>query len=191
MRYVQNGDQVVGTGSFSAKIVTLAGATSAVPMTFNSATQSWGCQIVMGQLSGVAYVDVVGSSSGVSGEAIWEFFAGYLATFYYPYPTLPWTTSGDGLPVVVVSTDLDGNLAPSNQSLSMRVNSYQPLRNRFINVDVVSLPAANDSQLGQVFTVDFDVCLSCGSFDVNFAGQHLWVFAVYEWHLSPINRYVS
>ena len=149
--FVQNGDQVVETGSFSAKIVTLAGATSAVPMTFNNVTQSWVCQIVMGQLSGVAYVDVVGSSSGVSGEAIWEFFAGYLATFYYPYPTLPWTTSGEGLPVVVVSTDLYGNLAPSNQSLSMWVNSYQPLRNRFINVDVVSLPAANDSQLGQVF----------------------------------------
>jgi subtilase family serine protease len=169
--FIDDGSKIITNGNFSAQIVTLAGTTIATPMTYSNLTQSWVSQIVMGQLCGVAYVDVVGSSSGLIGEGIWEFFAGYIATFYYPYPTMPWTTSGDGLPVVLVSTDLFDNLAPLNQSVSMKLNSYSILRNRFSTVDLIPLFVANNSQLGQVFAATLSSAYSSGPLAIILQGS--------------------
>ena len=147
-----NGPSPVTTGSFTANLATLAGTSTVTPMTFNVTTQSWNCPLTVNQQSGIAYVDVNGTSSNLAGEGFAETYVGYLATFYAPIPTDPWTTAG-GLQVIVASTDLNGNPAPLN-STAMQVNSYSILTNSFVTVDSLNLTLTNISGLNNVMAVD-------------------------------------
>ena len=127
----------ITTGSFTASLVTLNGASLSIPMTFDSASGAFTASFVMGQQSGVAYINVNGASAGISGAGSAEIFAGYLATFTSPTPTEPWTTAG-GLKVVVTATDLYGNPAPL-QPLTLQVNSYSILNNLYSSQGTVTL----------------------------------------------------
>ena len=136
--YIFNGNNVVTNGNFSSKLITLAGTSMVTPLTFDNSKGTWNASLVMGQQSGVAYIDVYGTSAGISGEGFAQIFAGYLATFFSPSPTNPWTTANGGLQVIVASTDLNGNPAPSS-NLTMQVNSYSILSNSYNLVDTVTL----------------------------------------------------
>ncbi|MCW4011115.1 MAG: protease pro-enzyme activation domain-containing protein [Candidatus Bathyarchaeota archaeon] len=151
---IANGNTTVTNGEFTAKLVTLADTSLVTPMVFDSANQVWACSVTMGQQAGVAYFDVAGTSEGVSGEGVAETYVGYFATFYNPTPTDPWTTAHGGLQVIVASTDLAGNPAPTDPTLSMQIKSYSILDNAYTTVDTVALSPTNDSQRGLVSTVN-------------------------------------
>jgi subtilase family serine protease len=127
----------VTSGSFAASLVTVSGTSLVTPMSFDSTNEVWNASFIMGQQSGVAYVNVNGTSAGISGASFAEIFAGYIATFLTPTPTDPWTTAS-GLQVIVNSTDLYGNPAPL-QPLTMLVNSYSILQNLYSTQGTVTL----------------------------------------------------
>jgi subtilase family serine protease/chaperonin cofactor prefoldin len=133
------GPFTVTSGIFTAKLVTLTGTSLVTNMIYDSSAQAWNCSITVPQQSGVAYVDVSGTSNGILGEDFVQTFLGYLATFTSPVPTDPWTTA-PGLPVVITSTDLNGKSAPIN-STTMQVNSYQILTNSYKTEDTINLTA--------------------------------------------------
>lgn len=135
---IYNGYKSVTTGSFAASIITLTGSYLTTPLTYNSLDRSWECSLTMGNQSGIAYVDVKGSSNGVSGEGFAQVFAGYLATFCSPSPMEPWTTAGNGLEVIVASSYLNGTSVPV-ADIPMTVNSYSILSNQLTTVDQVNL----------------------------------------------------
>jgi subtilase family serine protease len=135
---IKNGASAVTTGSFSATLATLTGNTQ-IPIAYNSTAGAWTGSYTMGSQSGFANVNVQGTSNGVSGAGFAPLFAGYLGTFYQPVPTYPWSTIG-GLPVVVQSTDLDGNVAPAGP-LSMEIDSYSITSNTYSTAMTVSLPS--------------------------------------------------
>jgi subtilase family serine protease len=137
----------ITSGSFTASLVTLAGTSLVTPMNFDSTNGVWNASFVMGQQSGIAYVNVNGTSAGISGTNSAEIFAGYLATFLNPTPTNPWTTAGSGLQVIVNSSDLNGDPAPL-QPLTMQVNSYSILGNLYSTQDTVTLQPTNVSGVG-------------------------------------------
>jgi hypothetical protein len=103
----------------------------------------------MGQQSGIAYIDVSGTSAGLSGEGFAQIFAGYLATFLSPTPTNPWVTANEGLQVIVGSSDLYGNPGPSS-NITMQVTSYSILSNSYRTVDSVNLVPTNLTDYGSV-----------------------------------------
>ncbi|MGA2681562.1 MAG: protease pro-enzyme activation domain-containing protein [Candidatus Bathyarchaeia archaeon] len=136
---IYNGIQFtpITSGSFTASLDTLNGISQVTPMNFNSTIGFWNASFIMGQQSGVAYVNVNGTSVGISGASFAEIFAGYLATFTSPTPIDPWTTA-KGLQVNVTSSDLYGKQAPL-QPLTMQVNSYSILNNLYSAQGTVTL----------------------------------------------------
>lgn len=141
----------ITSGSFTTSLVTLAGTSNVTSMNFDSTNEVWNASFIMGNQSGVAYVNVNGTSAGISGAGSAEIFAGYLATFYSPTPTDPWTTAG-GLQVIVTSEDLNGDPAPL-QPLTTQVNSYSILNNLYTTQDTVTLQPTNISGIGNATAV--------------------------------------
>jgi subtilase family serine protease len=137
----------VTSGSFTASIVTLASQTP-VTLTYNSGLALWTGLVTMGSQSGIAYVQVQGTSGGVSGSGMASFFAGYLGVFYSPVPTDPWSTI-PGLDVIVQSLTLDGTLS-STAPIQVEVDSYSILTNQYSQVDSITLLPAVDPIVGQV-----------------------------------------
>jgi subtilase family serine protease len=138
---IMNGRESVTTGSFTASLTTLSGTGTPVSLSYDSGTGNWTGTIPVGPVSGIGYVTVSGTSAGVSGSAIGVVFVGYLAQFSL-YPTEPYTTATiGGLPVLVNATDLDGVSEPGS-SISMNVNTYSIMTNRYTTADVVSLSLA-------------------------------------------------
>jgi subtilase family serine protease len=141
----------VTTGSFTADLDTLTGISGTTSMSYNSTSGAWTASIPMGNLSGLTYVNVQGTSAGLKGEGTAEFFAGYLATFLSPTPVQPWTTIG-GLPVLVNATDINGNPAPAG-NISMVVDTYSILYNTYTTVDSVQLSAGAVPYTGSLWGV--------------------------------------
>jgi hypothetical protein len=147
--FIDNGLSPVTDGVFASQLVSSAGSALNTSMSYNSSTASWTSSITLDEQSGVAYVEVNGSSAGLSGAGFAEIFAGYIATFYTPSPTNPWITASSGLQVIVSSTDLEGNSAPS-APLSIQIKSYSILNNQFSTVDTVSLQPTDITGLENV-----------------------------------------
>lgn len=135
----------VTTGSFFANLVTLNGATY-FPLAYNSTLGMWTGTMVMGDQSGIAFVNVNGTSGGSSVTGFTEVFAGYMGTFYSPLPTDPWSTIG-GLFVAVQSTTLDGTPA-INQTAILDVESYSIRTNAYSNEGTSILLPYTDPSLG-------------------------------------------
>ena len=158
----------INGGSFTASLVTLNGASLVTPMNFNSTTGVWNASLIMGQQSGIAYVNVQGTSVGISGASSAEIFAGYLATFISPTPTDPWTTAG-GLQVIVTSTDLYGNPAPMQPS-TMQVNSYSILNNLYSTQGTVTLQPTSVSGV-KAAEADLTLPYPTGPLDLTLQGS--------------------
>jgi subtilase family serine protease len=151
---IMNGNTLANQGNFTAKLVTLSGMALATSMAYDSSNKLWVCALTAGEQSGVAYVDVSGTSGNLSGEGVAETFAGYLTTFYYPSPLKPWTTANDGLQVILAATDIYGNPAPNGTHPIIDVKSYSILDNEFVTEDTLALSMINDSELGLVYAVN-------------------------------------
>ncbi len=144
---ITDGGATVTTGSFGGNLVTLTSQTP-VPLSFDAATGRWTGSITMGPQSGPAYMNVEGSTSGVTGTGFAPLFAGYFGTFFAPVPTDPWSTVG-GLVVQVQSTTLDGKIN-ANQKGEVNVESYSVLKNSYSNVYSAPLVSAYDYFVGRV-----------------------------------------
>ncbi len=144
---ITGGGAPATNGSFTASITTLVGTFLNTPMQYNSKSQVWTANLTMGQESGVAYLNVNGTSQSLVGSGFTEIFAGYLASFLYPVPTAPMTTLGSGISVVISSTDLMGNSAPM-QTVTLQVSSYSILRNAYATVDTMPLKSSFDPSYG-------------------------------------------
>lgn len=142
---IMQGAASVTSGSFSAELVTLTSKTP-ISLRYDASASAWSGSITMGDQSGLAYVDVQGSSGGVSGSGFAPLFAGYLGTFLYPVPTDPWSTVG-GLPIAVVSTTLDGTPAPSGP-LGLGIDAYSILTNSYSPVASLTLAPKNSLVFG-------------------------------------------
>ncbi len=172
-----NGNKPVTNGTFTAKLTTLAGTSLTTPMTFNSTFRAWTCTLTMGNQSGLAYVEVNGTSGTVIGEGFTQIFAGYFATFHSPDPMDPWTTAGNSLQVVVESTDLYGNPAPL-ATLSLQVQEYSILDNTFANLDTISLQPNFYKGLGIVNAANLTKPYSAGPVILMMQGS-TWGFLPY------------
>ena len=149
----------VTTGTFTAEMVTLAGQTP-VALSYNSGLGLWTGIVKMGSQSGVAYIQVQGSSGGLSGSAMATFFAGYFGQFYSPLATDPWSTIG-GLSIIVQSLTLDGKLAPA-PSVQLQVDSYSILNNQYSKADSVTLQPGADPVVGPVYEANVNSSLPSG-----------------------------
>ncbi len=138
------GGSIVTTGSVSASLQALSGGTAPVPLTYQPSIGNWTGTITMGSQSGLAYVQVQGTSGGASGQAIAEIFAGYLGSlsapgYGYVLPTDPWSWSpAQPLTVAVNATDLNGVAAPDT-SVPLSVESYSISGNSYGVSDQVTL----------------------------------------------------
>lgn len=128
---------IVAAGTFTASLQTLDGSSQPVPLTFNPACNTpyhpadcWAGTITVGDQSGIAYIDVSGTSAGgQTGEGFAPTFLGYLANFVQPIGPYPWTYL-PGLLTAVSVTDLFGNRT-GLVSLPIDFESYSILSNSY------------------------------------------------------------
>jgi len=134
---------IITTGSFTASLESLQGVLSTVPMQYNATYKLWMAEIkVPSTGNGPAYVNVQGSSSGLTGEGTAEAFLGYFITYLNlmtPYPVL----LTPGSPVVVMLTDLSGMPAPLNGTYSITTYSYNFMKNVYSPVETIPLGLIN------------------------------------------------
>ncbi len=130
---------VATSGSFTAYLETLQGTVASAQMTYSPSLGMWVANITVPQdADGAAYVNVNGSSSGVSGSGFTQAYLGYYTTFIYPpyvYPEM----QAPGLPVVVIITDLSGQLAPISGTYSVRSYSYDFMNNTYMQIESIAL----------------------------------------------------
>ncbi len=132
------GGAAITTGTFSASLQTLGGATASLPLTYSSQQKGWTGTIVVGNQSGIAYVNVAGTSgSGQSGQGFAPAFVGYLANFIQPLAPYPWTFL-IGLETAISITDLFGSNPPF-PSTPVVFQSYSILNNSYSQVGSAQL----------------------------------------------------
>ena len=129
---ITRGGEVVTAGNFSASLVTLQGNLSSTPLRYSPALGEWvGRMEVPDDASGIAYVEVSGSSSGAQGNGMTEVFAGYVAQYLWPPPVYP-ESSQFGVPIYASVTDLSGDvISPTNLSVSVVPMSYNVTDNEY------------------------------------------------------------
>ncbi len=122
----------VTAGTFTASLQTLGGTDASVPLTYNASLNGWAGTISVGNQSGIAYVNVAGTTgAGQSGEGFASTFVGYLANFIQPLAPYPWTFQ-PGLETAISITDLFGKVPAfattpvAFQSYSIITNTYAP-----------------------------------------------------------------
>jgi len=150
---VNSSDLAVTSGRFTATLETLQSASAATTdLVYNTTANAWSGSIKMGDESGPAFLNVGGSSGGMSGQGFAELFAGYLGEDGL-FPTTPYTTLG-GLPVLYAASDLDGNPAPDT-SVSMTVEHYSILANAYSNVGTVTLDEVSAGVYSSTLTAPY------------------------------------
>ena len=184
---VTAGGSPVSSGSFSANIASLSGASGSTPLSYNSTSGLWTATLTMGSESGISYLDVSGSSSGRSGSGSAEIFAGYLGSFLEPTGAEPWDTNM-GVPVVVQSTDLSGNPAPS-QAPTVLVKSYSITDNQFSQVDSVALSSTTLPQVGPVSEVNLTSTYPSGPLLLSLRGDSYGILPIMN-GISLQNNYL-
>ncbi len=127
----------VTTGTFSAVLQTLQGTTGSVALTYNTTENAWTGGIAVGNQSGIAYVNVAGSSGTASGSGFTNTFVGYLANYQSPLAPYPWSTL-KGLEAAVSVTDLFGNSSGASTA-SMAADTYSIMTNTYKQVAVTEL----------------------------------------------------
>ena len=152
------GGSPVSTGAFNASLQTLGGATRAVPLAYDASAGGWTGTITVGNESGVADVNVAGSSAGGSGEGFATTFVGYLANFVEPLAPYPWTYL-PGLVTAASITDLNGTNAPF-ASAQVVFENYSILSNKYTPEASAALPFSTSG--GGYFEATINETLSSG-----------------------------
>ncbi|MEM3197258.1 MAG: protease pro-enzyme activation domain-containing protein [Conexivisphaerales archaeon] len=121
----------VTNGTFVGQLQALQG-TEAVPMSFNSTIGLWQGNVTVPQnYDGIAYANVNGSYSGISGDGFTQAFLGYVVQALSPEIIYP-ESSEFGIPVIANITDLSGAPAQAGtfsfvpQFYSILNNTYTP-----------------------------------------------------------------
>lgn len=119
----------VTTGTFSAALQTLAGSSAPFTLSYNETALGFTGTFQVVNQSGIAYINVAGSSGGMSGEAFATTFVGYLANFIQPLAPYPWTYL-TGLETGVSITTLFGD-KPAFNTTSVAFYNYSILSNTY------------------------------------------------------------
>ena len=128
------------SGSFTASLQTLSGVINQTSMSYNFSSGLWtGLLVVPANAGGLCYVNVDGSSNGVSGSSYSQMFAGYLASYISP-PFFSPTSTEFGAQIAVLVSDLDGSAVESG-SFSTVASTYSIMSNTYSEVATVSLTA--------------------------------------------------
>jgi subtilase family serine protease len=134
----------VTAGTFSMNLQTLTETLLPTSLTFNPSTGNWTGTITVGQQSGLAYVDVSGSSAaGVNGEGIGVVFTGYLGSItatnsIYSLAVDPWTWGpGSRLGLTIFTSDLLGRPEPK-EPVTLSVQPYSILANKYSSASSVT-----------------------------------------------------
>ncbi|MDA4126332.1 MAG: protease pro-enzyme activation domain-containing protein [Thaumarchaeota archaeon] len=134
----------VTSGTFTMNLQTLSGTFLPTPMAFNPSTGNWTGTITMGQQSGLAYVDLSGSSAaGVHGEGVGVIFAGYLGSItatgsIYSLAVDPWTWGpSNRLSLTIYTTDLLGRPQPA-EPVTLSVQPYSIATNQYTSLSSVT-----------------------------------------------------
>jgi len=148
---------LVTSGTFTATVQTLGGVSAPVTLAYSATQRAWTGVFVVGNQSGVAFVNVAGSDgSGNAGQGFAPTFVGFLANFVEPLAPYPWTYLPSLLTAISI-TDLFGNLPilpnggfPSTmpvafQSYSILGNTYKAAGTALLNFS-----SANDDYEGQL-----------------------------------------
>ena len=135
---------VVTGGTFSATLQTLGGLSASVPLTYSPSQSGWTGTLMVGNQSGVAYLDVSGGTgAGLNGTGFASTFVGYLANFIQPLAPYPWSFL-PGLQTAISITDLFGKAPPfastpvSFESYSILTNSYTKEHSARLNFSTAS-----------------------------------------------------
>ncbi|MDA4118418.1 MAG: protease pro-enzyme activation domain-containing protein [Thaumarchaeota archaeon] len=127
----------VTSGTFSAALQTLQGTAPSVSLTYSAAQHGWTGDIQVGNQSGIAYVNVAGTSGNANGSGFSSTFVGYLANYVSPLAPFPWTTFG-GLEAAASITDLFGK-TPTFLTTQVAIDTYSILSNTYKQVAVSRL----------------------------------------------------
>jgi subtilase family serine protease len=135
----------VTSGTFTMNLQTLAGTFLPTPLTFNPSTGNWTGTMVVGQQSGLTYVDVRGSSAaGLHAEGIGVIFTGYLGSItatgsIYSLAIDPWSWGpSEHLSLTIYSSDLLGKPQPA-EPVILSVQAYSILTNKYTSAGSVTL----------------------------------------------------
>jgi subtilase family serine protease len=156
---IMHGTATVSNGSFAAALVTLTNETQ-IPLRYNASEGVWTGLLRIQNQSGIAYVEVRGSSGGVSGSGFSPLFAGFFGLFLSPAPIYPWSTLG-GLQIEVESTTLDGN-ATLSAPLQVQIDTYSIGSNSYSKSAVVTLPTVNSSTNNRINEATFNRSIPSG-----------------------------
>jgi len=144
---IKDGSRAVTRGTFEASLITLTNDT-AIPVRYDASEGVWTGSLKVSDQAGMAYVNVQGSSGGVSGTGFAPLFAGYYGLFLYPLPTDPWSTIG-GLKIDIHPVTLDATYSPAS-TIQVEVDTYSITHNSYSKSADVTLPFGNSSFFGAV-----------------------------------------
>ncbi|MGC8593782.1 MAG: protease pro-enzyme activation domain-containing protein [Nitrososphaeria archaeon] len=135
----------ITTGSFMASLESLQGILSSVQMQYNATLKLWIGKITVPSTgNGPAYINVQGSSSGLTGEGMAETYLGYFVTYLNlltPYPVLLMP----GTSVFVQLTDLSGQPAPIKGNYYISTYYYNFMKNTYIPIETIPLIPVNST----------------------------------------------
>ncbi len=136
---ITGSEGIVTSGSFSAVLSTsLNSNITAVPLSYDPSKSMWSGSFIIPQgVSGMGYVTVSGSSSGVSGFGLASAFLGYVITYSSPSPFLPYSASL-GITLHANITDLYGNPVNYGQFF-VYVYSYDLQNNQYMLLSTIHL----------------------------------------------------
>ncbi|MCI2413700.1 MAG: protease pro-enzyme activation domain-containing protein [Candidatus Aramenus sp.] len=143
---VTNNGTEVTSGKFYAAVESTEGNLTIVPLVYSPSLGMWTANVTLpSDANGVLFVNVYGTSDGLSGKGFFETFSGYYVQFLFPMTFIPVYT---GLPTPVVAnvTNVYGEQATS--PVTVNIYYYNPLKNEYSLVNNITLTPVSGATLG-------------------------------------------
>jgi len=136
----------ITSGNFYATVETTQGNISSVQLTFNPSLKLWiGTLKLPSTANGILYVNVYGSSDGISGRGFYETFSGYYVQFLSPVTFAPIFT-GVSSAIIANVTDIYGN--QPTFPIAVNIYYYNISINKYTPVTTLNLIPINASVIG-------------------------------------------
>ncbi len=133
----------ITSGNFYATVETTQGNITSIQLTFNPSLKLWiGTLKLPSNANGILYVNVYGSSDGISGKGFYETFSGYYVQFLSPVTFIP-IFSGIPSEIIANVTDVYGNqptfpITVNIYYYNISINEYTPVT----TLDLVPISAS-------------------------------------------------
>ncbi len=130
IRYSNNSFVTNTQGNFNATVQFLQSNTLNIPLTYSSITHNWSGQFVVpSTVSGLTFIDVQGSGSGIWGNGIAEIFTGDFLCFDTPIATDAYSINNafGGMAVGASISYLNGTLVDNSTIENITLSSYSIL----------------------------------------------------------------